>query len=322
MSSNDGALVRDATFAPGKVGQAFSFDGDGDSVAVPNAASLNPTTALTIEAWVYPTADSGGPGLAGIILNKEQKAANGSGTTQYEMGRRNGVTFVGNTEIPEGNFVFYLGGVTGLPNDSNLWVDAHAALPLNAWSHVAVTFDGTTARSYVNGAITREIEVAGALKVTDGDLHIGARDADLDYGDWAGRIDEAAIFNRALNAGEIQSIFAADSSPWQNPQRQWDVTDDGYVAADDVLAIVNYINANGSGQITDDAANAKRFYDVTGDDSVAADDVIAVINYINAGLRGEGEATITIERSVNAMPADVDEVMTLLAMDGQMRKNR
>jgi hypothetical protein len=31
------------------------------------------------------------------------------------------------------------------------------------------------------------------------------------------------------------------------------------------------------------------FYDVNGDNSVAADDVIAVVNYINAGLGGEAE---------------------------------
>lgn len=322
VGSNDGALVGDVTFAAGRVGQAFSFDGDGDSVAVPDAASLSPMTALTMEAWVYPTANSGGPGLAGIILNKEQKAANGSGTTQYEMGRRNGEPFAGSTEIPEGNFVFYLGGVTGLPNDSNLWVDARATLPLNTWSHVAVTFDGTTVRSYVNGDVTRQIEVAGSLKITDGDLHIGGRDMDLDHGDWAGRIDEAAIFNRALNGDEIRSIFRVDSRPWQNPQRRWDVTSDGDVAADDVLAIANFINANRPGQVPDDAVNSKPFYDVTGDNSVAADDVIAVINYINAGLNKDGEATINIERSVNGMPADVDELMALIATDGQARKNR
>src|SRR5207253_6264231 len=149
VGGNNGTLVGNTTFAAGKVGQAFSFDGNGDSVAIPDAPSLNPTTQLSLEAWVNPTGDSGGPGLAGIVLNKEQKAANGSGATQYELGRRNSVPFNASPGIPEGNLVFYLGGVTGLPNDSNLWVDAHAALPLNTWSHVALTFDGTAVRSYV-----------------------------------------------------------------------------------------------------------------------------------------------------------------------------
>ena len=52
--SRHGTVVGDTTFVPGKVGQAFSFDGDGDYVQVPNAASLEPTT-ISVEAWVNST---------------------------------------------------------------------------------------------------------------------------------------------------------------------------------------------------------------------------------------------------------------------------
>src|SRR5260221_10123571 len=46
---NNGALENGAAFATGKVGQAFSFDGDGDHVRVPDATNLRFTNALTIE---------------------------------------------------------------------------------------------------------------------------------------------------------------------------------------------------------------------------------------------------------------------------------
>src|SRR5437764_11007201 len=58
--SNNGTLVGGTAFAAGEVGQAFSFDGINDEVSIPNAANLNLTTQLSLEAWVFPTATSGG----------------------------------------------------------------------------------------------------------------------------------------------------------------------------------------------------------------------------------------------------------------------
>jgi parallel beta-helix repeat protein len=104
------------------------------------------------------------------------------------------------------------------------------------------------------------------------------------------------------------------ASPWKNPRRRWDVNDDTHVVAGDVIAVVNYINAKGSGPVPNDAANAKPFYDVNGDNNVAADDVLDVINYINAGLANEPEAEGEAGVSGSSLPA-IDDVMALLAME-------
>src|SRR5262249_19160025 len=50
VGDNDGTLVNGVTFAPGRVGQAFSFDG-ASFVKVPQAVSLEPAT-ITAAAWV------------------------------------------------------------------------------------------------------------------------------------------------------------------------------------------------------------------------------------------------------------------------------
>jgi ELWxxDGT repeat protein len=58
---------------------------------------------------------------------------------------------------------------------------------------------------------------------------------------------------------------------------------DGFIAANDVLAVINYISAHpGSDHIPDDAKFGPPYVDVNGDDVVAADDVIQIINWINA----------------------------------------
>jgi len=63
VGSNDGANgtqngATAVTYGPGKVGQAFALNGT-SYVQVPNAASLQITAALTLEAWIYPTALGG-----------------------------------------------------------------------------------------------------------------------------------------------------------------------------------------------------------------------------------------------------------------------
>jgi hypothetical protein len=70
---NNGTLQNGATFASGKVGQAFSFDGVDDNVVVPDAPSLNPVNAVTLDAWVYYT---GQQNVDAYILNKDDEVFN------------------------------------------------------------------------------------------------------------------------------------------------------------------------------------------------------------------------------------------------------
>src|SRR5881394_1090874 len=54
-SGNNGAAFGGTTFGTGKVGQAFSFNGVGDSIIVQDSPSLHTvTTTATFEAWINP----------------------------------------------------------------------------------------------------------------------------------------------------------------------------------------------------------------------------------------------------------------------------
>jgi hypothetical protein len=72
------------------------------------------------------------------------------------------------------------------------------------------------------------------------------------------------------------------------------VAPDGSIVAGDVLEVINYINAKGSGEIPANAPFGPSYPDVNGDDQVTAEDALSIINYINAGFPSEGEATSTI----------------------------
>lgn len=200
-NANNGSLNNGAGFAPAEDGQGFTLGGN-QFVSVNDSAVLNLTSQLGFEAWVYPASDDNGQVMAAIV-NKE---LNGS-SIQYEFARKMSRVCPNGGGIAQGNFALYLSGVSGLPNDCGGWVDGGAALPLNTWSHIAVTYDGSNIRSYVNGTLARTIAAGGSISVTTGQLRFGGRSANLEY--WLGNIDEVSLYNRAITQSEITSIYNA-----------------------------------------------------------------------------------------------------------------
>jgi hypothetical protein len=81
-----------------------------------------------------------------------------------------------------------------------------ASLPLNTWTYLAATYDGTLLRLYVNGAEVGSRAASGALQTSTGRLRIGGNAV---WAEWfAGRIDEVRLYNRALSREEIQADMA------------------------------------------------------------------------------------------------------------------
>ena len=52
---NNNGVASGTTWTTGKFGNALVFNGTNAQVTVPNAASLQLTTGMTLEAWVFPT---------------------------------------------------------------------------------------------------------------------------------------------------------------------------------------------------------------------------------------------------------------------------
>lgn len=176
---NHGAITEATRTSSGKYGQALSFDGVNDWVTVNDSASLDLTTGMTLEAWVYPTSSMSG---WHTVLFKEQ--ANGavyyldanSDSNQPATG-----LFIGSEQI-----------LWGGP-----WLTA------NTWTHLATTYDGTTQWLYVNGSEVANRAQSGGIQVSNGVLRIGGNSIWGEF--FKGRIDEVRIYNRALSVSQIQT---------------------------------------------------------------------------------------------------------------------
>ena len=84
-----------------------------------------------------------------------------------------------------------------------------ASIPVGAWTHVAGTYDGTTAKIYINGVQDASQAYSSPISTDDNPLHIGLYGSPAVY--FNGLIDELEIFDRALTPEEVGSIYTAGS---------------------------------------------------------------------------------------------------------------
>jgi glucose/arabinose dehydrogenase/fibronectin type 3 domain-containing protein len=178
-NENVGTLTGASWTTQGRYGNALSFNGAGNLVRVASSASLNVTSAMTLSAWIRPTANQSG---WRTILQRQPdayflNASNSAGPLRPA----GGATLGGNTQ--------YLSGPT--------------ANPVNAWSHVALTYDGAALKLYVNGTQVATKAATGAIQTTTNPLWIGGNQP---YGEYFnGIIDEVRVYDRALTQPDIQA---------------------------------------------------------------------------------------------------------------------
>jgi hypothetical protein len=177
-----GTISGAAWTTQGRFGSALSFDGVNDRVTVADANDLDFTTALTLEAWVYPT--TLGSTAWRTVLLKER-----SGGEVYNL--------YAHAESATAAYVVRA-AQSGTPLDAR-----GPQLALNTWSHLAVTYDGTTLRLYINGTQVGTRAAASPLLTSSGVLRLGGNSIWGEY--FKGRLDEIRIYNRALTPSEIQS---------------------------------------------------------------------------------------------------------------------
>ncbi len=154
------------------------FNGNNNWVTIDDRPSLDLTRGMTLEAWVYPTARLSN---WATVLLKEQ-----SGGLAYSL--------YANSDRGNPSNTINVGG-------ANRALSAGPQLPVNTWTHLAATYDGSTQRLYVNAQLVGSRPQAGDIFMSGGKLRIGGNNSI--WGDFTGYIDEVRVYNRALTQAEI-----------------------------------------------------------------------------------------------------------------------
>lgn len=86
------------------------------------------------------------------------------------------------------------------------------ATPTHTWTHLAGTYDGKTEILYLNGEMISSMSYTASFIADTTPLILGGNGNLMDVSEFfAGRIDEIALYNRALDPAEIQQLARAVS---------------------------------------------------------------------------------------------------------------
>ena len=176
--ASPGLLTDDADTAAG-------FDGTA-SVGFGDVYDFSGTTPFTLEAWVKPTTVDG---TARRIFSKEPVGPTDEGW------------FLINSTTDTLKFA-------RIHADEYDTVTTDAPLDANATSYVAVTYDGTNIRLFVNGVQEAVSPSTGAVADTAAAFTVGAKTGGS-AGEWEGTIDEPAVYAAALTPATITNHYLA-----------------------------------------------------------------------------------------------------------------
>lgn len=207
LDEGEGAVARDSasglcdgTIEGGSwqhepTGSVLRFDPAKPSrVRVPaqGAEQVRVANKLTVSAWVRPAAAASNNG---VIVNKEG---------EYEVAR-----------FTDGTIRWAL----SVPDPGWTWIDTGAVAPAGEWSHVALSYDGTRTRTWLNGELRHELHTTGPIGDSSpgaDELWIGGRPTMTEY--FAGDIAAVAVFDRALSTYEVRRLAnrgdVAETATW------------------------------------------------------------------------------------------------------------
>jgi hypothetical protein len=187
VGANHGTLRNGAGFAEGRVGRAFALDGTDDFIEIPDAPALRPVS-VTLEAWVAFDVISGRQ----VLFDKARSTGD------------------------SGSYALWLqfGTLRGAARDSEL--SAPFSPVPGRWHHLAYTLDAGAKQQalYADGVLVASGSASSPIAYDAEPLLLGrgqsGSGAPISF--LHGRIDEAAIYNRALNSAEIAAIFNAGAA--------------------------------------------------------------------------------------------------------------
>lgn len=176
---HDGILQGNPKWVEGYLGGALLFDGLDDYVDTYYTENL---PRWTVSAWVQ-SPQSPRQGAVGGPVHRE---ANFQFNWNHDDARFRG---------------------TAALRIGDTW---HAAsfgvLPANQWHHLAATFDGTSLKAYVNGAVTEANLAARGVPFSEpSTLKIGRHAGGPWY--FHGTVDDVRVYNRALEQEEIEGVM-------------------------------------------------------------------------------------------------------------------
>ncbi len=196
IGSNNGTLTGTTTFAAGKHGQAFSFDGNGLVKLPDNTFDYLASGNISISAWMK-TNLGNVPGPAG-------------GDVTSVMFNRSWMLYFDFAEV-------------GVP--APLWngsftnrLSSGIDIRDNQWHNVTSVFNSGTANVYIDGIL----KATGTRTLGSGDVSVNDNQFGGGYfSNYIGLLDEVAIYDTALSQADVTAITNGSLTAVPVPAAIW-----------------------------------------------------------------------------------------------------
>ncbi len=175
--------------AQGRTNRAAHFAGGRMKAVVPNLGST-----YSAEFWFWNGMPSHVRLVTGYLFSRgEDGAAGGPGD---HLG-------IGGTDVAAGKLIFFTGDAR------HELLAGKTEIPIRTWNRVVLIRDGKRVAVYLNAGKEPEItgEVSPGCEPGTGQLFLGGRNDN--FANFEGKLDEAAIYDRALTAEEVARHDAA-----------------------------------------------------------------------------------------------------------------
>ncbi|XGC81310.1 LamG-like jellyroll fold domain-containing protein [Bdellovibrio bacteriovorus] len=187
-NGNHGARTNTANITKnGRLGNAIVFGPDNDSAVFPvgNTFISVANQPLTISTWIYPTLINTGFSSTYRIMCIH----NAAGSSSIAFG-------VGNTDK-----LMFFNGATAT------WKSSQTSIPLYAWTHAALTYDGSCFQLYINGVADASGCYTAGLQAGSGAVNMRVGSYMSISTSFKGSIDEVGVWKRALSSTEMNQLY-------------------------------------------------------------------------------------------------------------------
>lgn len=197
-NSNHGTTQNGVTFAAdrfGNAGKAASFDGVNDRIMVNNHASLNFSSSFTSSFWVKMNVWAEAANNARGIISKKPND-NSVGYVFYKDG------------FYQSKINFRLKG-----NAAYDYIPSNSNVIINQWEFWTMVYNSTTGKVdiYKNGVLDKTLNTGNIGNMTNSaPFYIGFSETWTGY--FNGLIDEVRMYNRALSATEVLTLYGSENS--------------------------------------------------------------------------------------------------------------
>lgn len=182
----------------GKIGNAGNFDGSNDYVSINDGSSLNLTGSQTWTAWINTDTLGVPPTNGQRVIVSRWSASNWQSLMDLS--------------VPSAGIVRFAIAIDAVPNTAIR--QSATAVSIGRWYHVAGVYNASaqTMDFYLDGVLDNGT-LSGSVPTSAADVPAGSASPRIGFkGDgidafFDGQIDEVRVYNRALSADEVKTLY-------------------------------------------------------------------------------------------------------------------